>query len=148
MAALLSNHPDLHGWEVDEDLRSAQILIDRKSKDKSAAFHDRQETVSDPIDSAASLAIQNDRAQPEIQASSPERASALGGWRPWVFAVAGFAGGTLAIILGGISTKLLPTIIALELFIAIVVCFFFYPRRSKRPRQRPEAKDPKPKTRS
>ena len=151
-------HPDVIGWEVDEDLRRASMILTARStatspmpRERVGSFARREATIEYvpkkaihriaaepyPSDSltrsiefdepAASHALETESIDQNDYPTSPQ-----GGWRPWVFATAGFIGGNIAMTMGGVSPNYLPTIIIAEIVLGIAICVAFYPRAHSR----------------
>jgi len=151
-------HPDVIGWEVDEDLRRANLILTARStaaspmpRERVGSFARREATIeyvpkraihritaepypsdslTQPIEfdeSTASRALETKSKEPNDYPTSPQ-----GGWRPWVFAAAGFIGGNIAMTMGGVSPNYLPTIIIAEIVLGIAICVAFYPRAHSR----------------
>lgn len=138
-------HPDMFDWEVDEDLRRARIISRSRMRNSSMEWqstssslvssatsneYDQNESLLVPESIPVATKSENTaRAEKESEAEYPP--SPQGGWRPLIFATAGFVGGNIAMTLGGVSPKYLPTIIIAEAVLGVLICIAFYPRRHR-----------------
>lgn len=150
-------HPDVLGWEVDEDLRRANMIltarstVTRRMQHQGDVDYSRRDAKIEYIPKKAdhrfatgshgfdALKQANDieelvghPAATSRKESSDYPPSPQGGWRPWIFAATGFIGGNIAMTMGGVSPNYLPTIIISEIVLGIVICIAFYPKTQSR----------------